>query len=112
MNKTVIFSIIIAILVGIGVSRIKYEVVFLRKTLKNLEEEIEKSNDNIKVLSAEWGCLNNPARLKKLANKYLPEMRPIGNSQIVRYKDIKEGNLSVINNKSSIGSLLDKALGR
>jgi cell division protein FtsL len=113
MDKTVVFSIIVAILVGIGVSRIKYEVVFLRKTLKNLDEEIEKSNDNIKVLTAEWGCLNNPTRLKKLANKYLPEMRPIGHSQIVRYKDIRENNLRVINNnRSSIGSLLDNALGR
>jgi cell division protein FtsL len=111
MNKSIIFAVLAVIFVGIGVSRIKYEVVFLRKSLKNLDDEIEKSQDSIKVLTAEWGCLNNPSRLKKLASKYLPEMKSVGNSQIVRYKDIVEGRLTVTNNSSGISSVLDGALG-
>jgi hypothetical protein len=111
MNKTIILSVITIIIAGICVSRIKYEVVFLKKTLKTLDKELEKCNDNIKILNAEWGCLNNPKRLKKLVGKYFPDMKPVGYTQVIRYKDIIEGNLIVTNNTSSINSLLDSALG-
>jgi hypothetical protein len=76
------------ILVGVGVMRIKYEVVFLRKVLRDLETELEKSIDNLNVLSAEWSYLNDPGRLEKLSEKYLKNMRPTENSQIVSLEEI------------------------
>lgn len=120
MNKTLIFSIVTLILVGIGVSRIKYEVVFLRKNLKTLQIETEQCLDDIKVLGAEWSYLNNPNRLIKLAQKYLPDMKPIGNKQIIGYKRIigvgltsseKVKDEKKKSSSSSFDALLDGAIG-
>jgi hypothetical protein len=88
LNKSTFISLAALILVGIGVSRIKYEVVFLRKTFRNLESELEKAEDSLNVLSAEWSYLNDPKRLKKLCEKYLKDMRPMENSQIIEYESL------------------------
>ncbi|MDR3031014.1 MAG: hypothetical protein LBU35_01350, partial [Holosporales bacterium] len=88
MNRSLIISAVFLVLIGITVSRIKYEVVFLRKSLANLDKEIETCNDDIKVLRAEWGCLNEPSRLKKLCEKYLKSMKSIENSQMMDYDKI------------------------
>lgn len=113
MNKSIVISVVLLVLIGIGVSRIKYEVVFLRKTVKTLATETEKSMDNIKVLEAEWSYLNSPERLKKLANKYLPEMKPIGVGQVMLYNKIIGSDLVATKteeNDSSFKTLLDEAV--
>ena len=87
MNKNIIFGIATIISLGIGVSLIKYEVVALRKHLCQLKSEIEKNSDELKVLGAEWSLLNDPKRLKKLASKHLPQMKPMVNGQILSYSE-------------------------
>jgi hypothetical protein len=79
------------ILIGGGVMRIKYEVVFLRKVLKDLESELERSTDSLNILQAEWSYLNDPSRLEKLSEKYLKDMRPTENSQIINCNDLDSG---------------------
>lgn len=134
MNKTIVISVIFLVLVGIGVSRIKYEVVFLRKTLRTLTKETEKCMDNIKVLEAEWSYLNRPERLKKLANKYLPDMKPVSLKQVMVYNKVigsdlvatkvqtpldtenrkktdSKAHLKPGKLKSAFAALLDKAVG-
>ncbi len=98
------------IVVGIGVSRVKYEVVFLRKNLKHMINETEQCLDDIKILGAEWSYLNNPDRLKKLSEKYIPDMKPIENNQIMRYNKIMGSSDIVFQEHNSLGSLIDEAL--
>ncbi len=117
MNNGFIISIIVLILMGVGLSRVKYEVVFLKKTLKTLNADIEESMDNIKVLNAEWSFLNSPKRLKKLASKYLPDMKPIGIDQVMVYNKIIDSDLVVDEKQqkvsdTSLDSLLDHVVGR
>lgn len=113
MNKAMVVSVILLVLVGIGVSRMKYEVVFLRRNLKILAEETKQCLDNIKVLEAEWSYLNNPKRLKTLAEKYLPEMKPIGIKQVMSYNKVISSDLTATKkeNHSAFDSLLEQAIG-
>lgn len=84
--------VVFLIFVGIAVSRVKYEVVFLRKQLRSTEKEIQETTDNIRVLNAEWSCLNDPVRIKNLCKKYLPDMKPVVTNQIIEYKEIERGD--------------------
>lgn len=101
MNKSMGLSVVVLLLVGVGVSRLKYEVVFLRKKLQSLNHETEQCLDNIKILEAEWSYLNNPERLKKLAEKYLPDMKPIGVKQFTSYNKIIHGELIATEREST-----------
>ncbi|MDR1488269.1 MAG: hypothetical protein LBI26_00790 [Holosporales bacterium] len=88
MNKGIALSIVILLIIGVGVSRLKYEVVSLRGKFGVIKAENEKYGDDIKILNAEWSYLNNPERLKQLAKKHLPLMKPLNNSQIISYDRI------------------------
>ena len=109
MNKGIFISLIFLILVGFCVSRVKYEVVFLRDRLKEINAKIDKCNDDLKVYSAEWSYLNDPKRLKTLCAKYLPEMRPTENKQIISYEVITSSDLEQDAGKA-FGSFLDDAI--
>jgi cell division protein FtsL len=104
MNRGMIFSVIALIVIGIGVSLIKYEVVFLRKNLKTIQQENARMRDDIRVLAAEWSYLNSPKRLEKLAQKHLPDMKPIVNKQLVKYNRIVESGLVPIHSDIPSGS--------
>ncbi|MDR3224096.1 MAG: hypothetical protein LBT03_00695 [Holosporales bacterium] len=111
MNKSVVVSLLTLIAVGICVSRLKYEVVFLRNRLKEINQSIEKYSDDIKIYTAEWACLNDPKRLKMLAEKHLKGMRPMEQRQRISYKKLIESDFEKSFKeafKSFIDSTLDK----
>ena len=110
MNKSLVISLVFLILVGIGVSRVKYEVVFLRKNLTNTQKEIEQCSDDLKVLRAEWSYLNNPKRLKILCEKHLKFMKPIESSQVISYDKIVGQSYEESFGGNSLDSFIDEAL--
>lgn len=110
MNKSIIISLVALVLIGIGVSRVKYEVVFLRKNLNSTQREIEQCSDDLKVLGAEWSYLNNPQRLKKLCEKHLKFMKPIENSQVISYDEIVGQDYEERFGGNALGSFIDDAL--
>lgn len=63
-----------------------YHVANLYQTaerqMKRLDVSIERENENIRVLSAEWAFLTNPVRLEKLAQDYL-HLQAMDGSQLV-----------------------------
>ena len=107
MNRNFVLSAVGLILLGICVSRIKYEVVFLRKHLKYLNEEITRISDDIKVYGAEWSYLNDPKRLKQLAEKYLPQLKPMSNKQILSYNEFVRNDYDDKTERSTFESFLN-----
>ncbi len=87
MRQLSVIALCVLIVLGICVSRIKYEVVFLRKNLNKINNEIIRVTDDLRVFGAEWSYLNDPKRLAELASKYLPQLQPIVHKQILRYDD-------------------------
>ncbi len=76
------------LLMGLCVSRMKYEVVFLKNKLKEINTQLDKCQDDIKIYNAEWNYLNDPKRLQLLAAKYLPHLRPTNNNQIIDFETL------------------------
>lgn len=111
MNRAAIISLSLLTAVGLCVLRIKYEVVFLKRTLHDIERDIQKYQDDIRIYSAEWGCLNDPKRLKLLCEKYLSGMRPMERSQIISYKKLTEGEVSANTDcRGAFEKFLDESL--
>lgn len=109
MNRSILTSLIVLVFLGFFVSRVKYEVVFLKDELKKINSKIEKCEDDIRVYNAEWSYLNDPDRLKKLCAKHLPNLRPTDNRQMISYKTIVESDLGQ-NAVRAFGSFLDDTL--
>lgn len=107
MNKVIISSLAALLVVGLIVSRVKYEVIFLKKQLREINTKIEKYSDDLKVYNAEWAYLNSPKRLKELCEKYLKHLRPTTNKQVVNYQLILNNSL-VQSKGSAFKDYLDK----
>lgn len=77
MNHTInILAFCGVVAVGGALFRIKYDVIDMENRLKHIQEKTELTKESIKVLQAEWGYLNNPTRLQRLAEKYLHILPP------------------------------------
>jgi hypothetical protein len=59
-----------------------------RVKLAALDDSIGKEQESLRLLSAEWSYLNQPARLEKLAKAYLGPLAPLKGSQFVKAEDI------------------------
>ena len=57
--------------VGLCLFRVKYQVMALEKSHKEIVKRITESKESIHVLKAELTHLNDPARLQKLAVTHL-----------------------------------------
>lgn len=112
MKKSFLASLIFFVVLGTVVSLIKYEVVFLKKKLSQIEQEKEECSDDLKVLRAEWSYLNNPERLKILCQKHLWQMKPIANSQIVLYNDLMRDDGEETCGQNALGAVIDGLLNR
>lgn len=87
MRRNLVLTLVLFVILGVILSKSKYEVVSLRKQLKAINNEISKTIDDLKVYNAEWSYLNDPKRLKELASKYLPDMINTDIKQIETYKN-------------------------
>jgi cell division protein FtsL len=81
----------IAALIGsaIYVYNIKYETILESEQIVKLRHHINKTDDEINVLRAEYAHLTRPDRIQGLADKLL-KMQPVALNQIVRPEDIAE----------------------
>lgn len=78
------YIVLFAVLCGLGAC--VYHVANLYQAVerqnRKLDVAIEREHENIRVLSAEWAFLTNPARLEKLALDYL-QLQAMDGSQLV-----------------------------
>lgn len=80
LTGTILWS-LLALSVGVVLFVVKYEVKDQESRLADLNSQIRQNQENIHVLRAEWSYLNDPARLRALAEKHLA-MRPIAPTQV------------------------------
>ncbi len=96
-------GVFIAILVGGGLFSVKYRVNNLENELLEVYNEIDRSQQSIHLLKAEWTYLNNPKRLQNLSKKYLG-LYPTDPTQLVALN--KDGKLQRNEKKQDLRAVL------
>jgi hypothetical protein len=77
--------------VGVVLFTVKHEVKDQERRLTELNRDIQREQEAIHVLKAEWSYLNDPTRLRALSEKHLG-MRPIGPTQVASLDSIARPN--------------------
>ncbi|WP_096702460.1 energy transducer TonB [Magnetospirillum sp. 15-1] len=80
LTGTILWT-LLAVSVGVVLFVVKYEVKDLEARLAGLNAEIHRNQETIHVLRAEWSYLNDPVRLRTLAEKHLG-MKPVTPTQV------------------------------
>lgn len=81
MRGSTVLWVALAGVVGIGLFGLKYEVQALEDRLASINRQIRSDQETIHVLKAEWSFLNDPNRLRELAERHLA-MRPVLPNQL------------------------------
>lgn len=76
------FMILFFLMCGGGIFYVKYLVQTAESHLTHIDARIDKTQQSIMVLEAEWAMLNDPDRLRHMAQSYL-KMSPPRGSQVV-----------------------------
>lgn len=76
-----VVSVLGACAVGLGLYLVSYEVQNLEDDLSRMNRDIAAEREAIHVLKAEWSLLNDPSRLRRLAERYLG-LEPVEAKQI------------------------------
>jgi len=70
----------VLVLAAAWVYRIKFDATVQAERLAKLRGEVRHERDSIAALRAQWGQLDNPARIEALAKRYL-QLKPIAPMQ-------------------------------
>jgi len=73
LNLVVIVALVAA---AAYVYRIKFDSTMQAERLAKIRSEVRRERDTIAALRAEWGELDNPARIEALAKRYL-QLKPV-----------------------------------
>jgi hypothetical protein len=76
-----LFVIGVLVLAAAWVYRIKFDATVQAERLAKLRSEVRHERDDIAALRAEWGQLDNPARIEALAKRFL-HLNPIAPTQL------------------------------
>lgn len=87
IRKLTAFWLSAACLAGTALFHTSQDVQDARIELRQVEADIAKEKDSIRVLQAEWNYLNRPERLEKLAKKHLDLERTPG-ERLVKLSDL------------------------
>lgn len=95
-------TVLILLLVGalsLTLFAVKYRVQNLEQKLTSIDRSIVDNKQAIQVLRAEWSFLNNPNRLRVLANRYLG-MVPLKTQQVVSIENLPKRSPAITNAKA------------
>lgn len=84
---------VLAIVAGVGLFFLKYEVRELEHRLAQIERTIRDDREAIHVLRAEWSHLNDPTRLARLAEEHLG-LGPTAPTQLVTVNSLAAPRLA------------------
>jgi hypothetical protein len=71
------------------VYRIKFDSTVQAERLANIRSEVRRERDAIAALHAQWGELENPARIEALAKRFLP-LKPVAPTQFDRLNQLPD----------------------
>lgn len=82
-----IIIIIMTVITCFALFRVKHETRDYTRLAYTLEAELVKEQDAINMLRAEWSHLNQPARLQRLAERFLA-LEPTRLQHLVSFDDL------------------------
>jgi hypothetical protein len=105
LNLVVIAALILA---ASYVYQIKFDSAVQAEHLAKLRGQVRRERDAIATLRAEWGQLDNPARIELLAKRHLP-LKPIVPTQFDTFDRLPERPPNFIQPDSSdpIGAMIE-----
>jgi hypothetical protein len=86
LNFAVIGALVLA---AAWVYRIKFDATVQAEQLARLRTEVRHERDEIAALRAEWGEIDNPARVQSLADRFL-HLKPIAPTQFDTLDDLPD----------------------
>lgn len=98
-----ILGTILLLLLSFGLYQGVYTVKAQERELKDLDANIVKEAEAIRVLKAEWSYLNQPERLQSLAQRHLA-LAPTAASQIVIMANLPERGTAIEQPVASINA--------
>lgn len=87
ISRGVIVWLGIAILTGIGLFLVKYEVRALEAKLLEINRKVVADQEATHILKAEWAHLNDASRIEQLSARYL-SLQPITPAQLGRIETL------------------------
>jgi len=87
MRAATLLWALLATIAGTGLFLLKYQVQAEERHLRELRKDIAGTEQSIHVLKAEWSYLNDPLRLRELAERHLA-MHPMRANQMVAIDSI------------------------
>ncbi len=81
MIRIVLITVFLFCVMSVGLLVLKSEVHEMEQELTQLHNNIRDDRKAIRVLKAEWSHLNDPTRIKRLAETYL-KLSPVSAKQI------------------------------
>ncbi len=75
-----------AALAGLHLYQTKHEVALLDRELRGIARAIDEANDRTQALQAEWAWLNEPERLRGVAQRHL-QLEPMQPVQFIRLNE-------------------------
>ncbi|MDB5371776.1 MAG: hypothetical protein JWP04_418, partial [Belnapia sp.] len=69
---------------GLHVYQTKHEAAVLDRELRGIARKVEEAEARTQTLQAEWAWLNEPERLRGVAQRHLPALEPMQPAQFVR----------------------------
>ncbi len=105
LNLLVIGALILA---AAYVYRIKFDSTVQAERLAKIRSEVRRERDTVAALRAEWGELENPARIEALAKHYLP-LKPVAPSQFDQLDRLPERPPQIVKPDSAdpIGAVIE-----
>lgn len=86
-SATVVLS-VVAVALALVLFSVKYRVQDLEEELARVTRQIDAERRAQHVLHAEWSYLTDPQRLRRLASRHLPDLRPITPEQLGTFADL------------------------
>ena len=88
MRQTTLLSLFLAGAFSLALFSLKYKVQDLDNSLKQLNQSIVAERRALHVLKAEWSLLNDPARLRPLAEQHLG-LGPVSPAQVGTFASLQ-----------------------
>jgi len=89
IRQATLLAILLAAALSVVLFGVKYQVQDLEGELSAIDRDVLNEERAIHVLRAEWSHLNNPERLRQLAERHL-NLKPVSPRQLGEPKDLSE----------------------